>query len=201
MAAAIAARTERIHLTIAAIPAPLYDPVRLAEEIAVVDLISRGRLTVVLANGYMDSEFAMLGVAMRDRARLTTEAVAVLRGAWSGGPFEHRGRTIRVTPAPVPPRRPPHPARRRRRSGGPPRRPDRRRLRPELARRLGALPGRADPARPPGPGTLYRHRRQIPARLGRPRTGLGAHPAARPARVDGVRLPRRSFRHRGQRHL
>ncbi|NUP33215.1 MAG: LLM class flavin-dependent oxidoreductase [Streptomycetaceae bacterium] len=103
LAAAVAARTERIHLTIAAIPAPLYDPVRLAEEIAVVDLVSRGRLTVVLANGYMDSEFAMLGVEMRDRARLTTEAVAVLRGAWSGEPFEHRGRTIRVTPTPFRP--------------------------------------------------------------------------------------------------
>lgn len=103
MAAAVAARTERVHLTIAAIPAPLYDPVRLAEEIAVVDLISRGRLTVVLANGYMEPEFAMLGVDMRDRARRTTEAVAVLRRAWTGEPFEHRGSTIRVTPAPFRP--------------------------------------------------------------------------------------------------
>lgn len=103
MAAAIAGQTRRLHLTIAAIPAPLYDPVRLAEEIAVVDLVSRGRLTVILANGYMASEFDMLGVSMRDRARLTTETVHTLRAAWTGEPFEFRGRTIRVTPAPFRP--------------------------------------------------------------------------------------------------
>ncbi|WP_345679118.1 LLM class flavin-dependent oxidoreductase [Yinghuangia aomiensis] len=101
MAAAVAARTERLHIIIAAAPAPLYDPVRLAEEAAVVDLLSRGRLTLVLANGYMASEFAMLGISMRDRAKLTTEAVRVLRAAWSGEPFEHRGETIRVTPTPA----------------------------------------------------------------------------------------------------
>jgi len=107
MAAAIAARTSRVHINIAAIPAPLHDPVHLAEEIAVVDLISRGRVSVVLANGYMADEFDMFGVSMRHRARLTTEAVHTLRAAWTGEPFEHRGHTIRVTPTPFRPGGPP----------------------------------------------------------------------------------------------
>lgn len=103
MAAAIAARTERMLLNISAIPAPLHDPIHLAEQIAVVDLISRGRVSLVLANGYMPSEFEMFGVSLRDRARLVTETVHTLRAAWTGEPFEFRGRTVRVTPTPYQP--------------------------------------------------------------------------------------------------
>ncbi|NUU23484.1 MAG: LLM class flavin-dependent oxidoreductase [Streptomycetaceae bacterium] len=103
MASAVAARTSRAQLMVAAIPAPLYDPLRLAEEVAVVDLVSRGRMSLVLANGYMADEFAMFGVSMTDRAKLTTETVRVLRAAWTGEPFEYRGRTVRVTPAPFRP--------------------------------------------------------------------------------------------------
>ncbi|MGR6998305.1 LLM class flavin-dependent oxidoreductase [Yinghuangia aomiensis] len=51
MAAAIASRTKNMMINIAAIPAPLHDPLHMAEELAVVDLISQGRVSVVLANG------------------------------------------------------------------------------------------------------------------------------------------------------
>ncbi|WP_436776581.1 LLM class flavin-dependent oxidoreductase [Yinghuangia sp. YIM S09857] len=99
-AAAIAARTERMIINFSAIPAPLHDPLHLAEQIAVVDLLSRGRVSVVLANGYIPSEFDMFGVSLRDRAARTTETVRTLRAAWTGEPFQHRGRTVRVTPTP-----------------------------------------------------------------------------------------------------
>jgi alkanesulfonate monooxygenase SsuD/methylene tetrahydromethanopterin reductase-like flavin-dependent oxidoreductase (luciferase family) len=99
MAAAMAARTERIRLSVSAIVAPLHDPVRLAEEVAVVDAISAGRLDVVLANGYVAAEFEMFGVPMAERATRVAEAVDVLRRARSGEPFVHRGVTKRVTPA------------------------------------------------------------------------------------------------------
>lgn len=100
LAAAIAGRTKRIAINIAAVLVPLHDPVRLAEQVAVVDLVSGGRLTLVAGMGYRPEEFAMAGVDRTERTRLTEEYLAVMRQAWTGEPFEWRGRTIRVTPAP-----------------------------------------------------------------------------------------------------
>ena len=106
MAAAVAARTDRISIQVAAMVAAFHDPIRLAEDAAVVDLIAGGRLELVIANGYVAEEFAMFGVPMGERVARTTEAVEVLRQAWTGEPFEHRGRTVRVTPKPARPRGP-----------------------------------------------------------------------------------------------
>lgn len=100
MAAAMAARTKAIRFMISAIVAPLHDPLRLAEDVAVVDLVSGGRLDLVLANGYVADEFAMFGVPLSERASRVTSAVETLRSAWTGQPFEHRGRPALVTPAP-----------------------------------------------------------------------------------------------------
>lgn len=100
MAAAVAARTEQIRIMISAVIAPLHDPLRLAEDAAVVDLISGGRLDLVLANGYVADEFTMFGVPLGERARRTRAAVETLRTAWGGAPFEHDGRAARVTPQP-----------------------------------------------------------------------------------------------------
>jgi len=101
MAAAVAASTERISIQVAAVVAAFHDPLRLAEDAAVVDLIAGGRLELVIANGYVAEEFAMFGVPMGERVARTTEAVEVLRKAWTGEPFEHRGRTVWVTPKPA----------------------------------------------------------------------------------------------------
>jgi alkanesulfonate monooxygenase SsuD/methylene tetrahydromethanopterin reductase-like flavin-dependent oxidoreductase (luciferase family) len=100
MAAAIAARTQQMRIQIAAIIAPFHDPIRLAEDAAVVDRISGGRLDLIVANGYVPAEFEMFGVALSDRAGRTTETIEVLRRAWTGDVFDHRGRRARVTPTP-----------------------------------------------------------------------------------------------------
>lgn len=100
MAAAVAARTERVQIWVSALAAPLHEPLHLAEQATVVDLISGGRLTVVLANGYVPDEFALFDVPLAERAARTTEAVEVLRASRTGEPFTHRGRTVRLTPAP-----------------------------------------------------------------------------------------------------
>jgi len=100
MAAAIAATTDQIRIQIAAIVAPYHDPLRLAEDVAVVDRISAGRLDLVVTNGYVGREFAMFGCPVSERARRTTEMVATLRRAWTGEPFEFRGRMVQVTPTP-----------------------------------------------------------------------------------------------------
>ncbi|TDC93902.1 LLM class flavin-dependent oxidoreductase [Actinomadura sp. 7K507] len=107
MAAAMAARTKRVRIRVAALVAAFHDPVRLAEDAAVVDNLSRGRLDLVVGAGYVPSEFDMFAVDIKDRVRRTVEAVTVLRDAWSGRPFEHRGSTISVTPAPCTPGGPP----------------------------------------------------------------------------------------------
>jgi alkanesulfonate monooxygenase SsuD/methylene tetrahydromethanopterin reductase-like flavin-dependent oxidoreductase (luciferase family) len=101
MAAAVAARTERIAITIAAALLPLHDPIRLAEQIATVDLIANGRVSFVAGAGYADHEFAMAGIDKKARGRLLEEAIDVMRRAWTGEPFEYEGRTVRVTPMPV----------------------------------------------------------------------------------------------------
>lgn len=101
VAAAFAARTSTARLNIAAMPAAFHDPLRLAEDLAIVDILSNGRLDVVITNGYVPSEFAMFGVPMSERAARTTEMVATLKQAWTGEPFEFRGRTACVRPVPV----------------------------------------------------------------------------------------------------
>jgi alkanesulfonate monooxygenase SsuD/methylene tetrahydromethanopterin reductase-like flavin-dependent oxidoreductase (luciferase family) len=100
LAAAIAARTSNIRIRIGSIIAPFYDPLHLAEEAAVVDRISNGRLDLVIANGYVPSEFEMFGVPMSERASRTTEMIKTLKQAWTGEPFEFRGRTVTVRPTP-----------------------------------------------------------------------------------------------------
>lgn len=107
VAAAFAARTSSARLNIAAMPAAFHDPLRLAEDLAIVDILSDGRLDVVITNGYVPSEFSMFGVPMAERAARTTEMVATLKQAWTGKPFEFRGRTACVRPVPVQPGGPP----------------------------------------------------------------------------------------------
>jgi alkanesulfonate monooxygenase SsuD/methylene tetrahydromethanopterin reductase-like flavin-dependent oxidoreductase (luciferase family) len=103
LAAAIAARTTRMGINVAAILVPLHDPIRLAEQLATAALVAGGRLSFVAGLGYRPEEFAMADVDRTARGRLFDEYVGVLRQAWTGEPFTWRGRTVRVTPAPPAP--------------------------------------------------------------------------------------------------
>ncbi|MCZ7534481.1 MAG: LLM class flavin-dependent oxidoreductase [Acidimicrobiia bacterium] len=100
MAGQITGRTKRLRVSIACLLAPVNDPIRIAEEMAVLDLGSRGRVSVVLGAGYRPDEFVMYGIERSQRGRLLEEFVETLRKAWTGEPFEWRGRTVRVTPRP-----------------------------------------------------------------------------------------------------
>jgi alkanesulfonate monooxygenase SsuD/methylene tetrahydromethanopterin reductase-like flavin-dependent oxidoreductase (luciferase family) len=102
MAAAIAARTKRIRIGTSILVLPLHHPVRVAEDAAVVDLISGGRLVLGIGQGYAADEFAAFGVERRHRAQLLDEGVAVLRQAWSGS-VDFQGEQydgLQVTPKP-----------------------------------------------------------------------------------------------------
>jgi alkanesulfonate monooxygenase SsuD/methylene tetrahydromethanopterin reductase-like flavin-dependent oxidoreductase (luciferase family) len=103
MVAAMAARTTNVRFMVAALIAPFYDPLRLAEDMIVLDHLSKGRVDLIVAGGYVREEFAMYGVPMNERGTRVREVVSTLKAAFSGEPFEFRGRTVRVTPAPFRP--------------------------------------------------------------------------------------------------
>jgi alkanesulfonate monooxygenase SsuD/methylene tetrahydromethanopterin reductase-like flavin-dependent oxidoreductase (luciferase family) len=103
LASAIAARTERLAIQVAALLVPLHDPVALAEQMAVLDLLSRGRVSYVCAVGYRPEEYAMFGRDFKARGRRMEESLTVLRRAWRGERFEYEGRAVRVTPQPLSP--------------------------------------------------------------------------------------------------
>jgi len=100
MLAAMAARTTNVRFMIAAVIVPFHDPLRLAEDMITLDILSRGRVDLIVAGGYVHEEFAMFDVPMRERGKRVTEAVATLKAAFTGEPFEYRGRTVHLTPAP-----------------------------------------------------------------------------------------------------
>lgn len=101
MAAAIAGRTKNLRIFLSALLVPLYDPIRLAEELAVVDNLSGGRVSIVAGAGYVPVEFEMAGVERSKRGKILEEWIRVMRQAWAGEEFEWRGRKIRVTPRPA----------------------------------------------------------------------------------------------------
>lgn len=103
LATAIAARTTRLPISVAALLVPLHDPIELAEQMAVLDLISRGRVSYVCAIGYRPEEYAMFGRDMKRRGRRLEESLAAMRQAWSGEPFAYEGRPVCVTPRPMTP--------------------------------------------------------------------------------------------------
>lgn len=99
-AGSVLGSTRRIAVTVSAIIGPLYDPLRAAEDIAVLDLIGKGRLVTVAGIGYRPQEYEQLGVEWGRRGKLQDELLETLLKAWSGEPFTYRGRTVRVTPRP-----------------------------------------------------------------------------------------------------
>ncbi|HYT30864.1 MAG TPA: LLM class flavin-dependent oxidoreductase [Actinomycetota bacterium] len=105
MLGAFAAATERIKLGTGVLLAPLHDPLRVAEDAAVVDLVSGGRLILGLGLGWREEEFRTFDVPLSERAGRTAEAVEILRRAWTGERFSFEGKfhsydQVKVTPAP-----------------------------------------------------------------------------------------------------
>jgi alkanesulfonate monooxygenase SsuD/methylene tetrahydromethanopterin reductase-like flavin-dependent oxidoreductase (luciferase family) len=105
MAGLIGMRTRRIKVGTCVLLAPLYHPIRLAEDIAVVDQATHGRMVAALGIAYQPHDFDAFGVPVKQRARRTEECVEVLRQAWTGQPFSypskyHQIENVRVTPVP-----------------------------------------------------------------------------------------------------
>ena len=106
MAAAAAARTRRVPIQVAALLAALHHPVQMAEELAVLDILSGGRVSYVLGLGYRPEEFDLYGVPMDERAARLEAAVHLLRRAWTDESVEAEDgsvKEVRVTPIPLTP--------------------------------------------------------------------------------------------------
>ncbi|GAA2217832.1 LLM class flavin-dependent oxidoreductase [Streptomyces nogalater] len=99
-AGAVLGATRRITVTVSAAIGPLHDPLRLAEDIAVLDPLGGGRVVTVAGIGYRPEEYAMFGVDWRRRGRLQDELLETLLTAWTGEEFAYRGRRVRLTPRP-----------------------------------------------------------------------------------------------------
>ncbi|HEY8527537.1 MAG TPA: LLM class flavin-dependent oxidoreductase [Acidimicrobiales bacterium] len=94
-------RCPRIAVSISALLVPLHDPLRIAEDIAVLDLASGGRLSVIAGLGYRPEEYAQHGKSFSERGKLMDEALEAILQAWTGEPFTYRETTVRVTPKPL----------------------------------------------------------------------------------------------------
>ena len=103
MAMAAIAATRRVAVNVSALQLPLHDPIRIAEDIAVLDLVSGGRFSTTLGLGYRDAEYALFGVDWKSRGRIFDEKIAVLVSALRGETFTHGGRPFTLVPTPASP--------------------------------------------------------------------------------------------------
>jgi len=79
----LAAVTSTLRLATGVLILPLRNPVALAKEVATLDVLSGGRVTLGVGAGWLEEEFAALGVPFADRGRRTDEYIAALRSLWT----------------------------------------------------------------------------------------------------------------------
>jgi alkanesulfonate monooxygenase SsuD/methylene tetrahydromethanopterin reductase-like flavin-dependent oxidoreductase (luciferase family) len=100
MSAAVAARTEQLPIMAAAVLLPFYDPVRLAEEMNILDILSRGRVSFVFGLGYRPEEFEHFGVERSKRGKIAEDNFRLLVELRTGAVVLYEGRRIHITPPP-----------------------------------------------------------------------------------------------------
>lgn len=106
-----AARTKRLRIGMAVSLAPFYNPLRLAEEVALLDVLSGGRVNWGAGRGFERSEFAAFGIPGEESAPRFHETVEIVLKAWTNQRLSHEGRfykydNVEVLPKPV---QAPHP--------------------------------------------------------------------------------------------
>src|SRR6266481_3392350 len=111
-AAAIAARTNRIRIASGVLLMPFHNPIRLAEDIATVDVISGGRFELGVGIGFKREEFQGFGVSSKERGARTDQSLEIIRRALAGETVTFKSeffdfQNIKVTPEPIQRPRPP----------------------------------------------------------------------------------------------
>tara|TARA_B100001123_G_scaffold120587_2_gene140388 strand:- start:1691 stop:2701 length:1011 start_codon:yes stop_codon:yes gene_type:complete len=103
---AVAAATTTLRVGTSVILLPLHHPVRLAEDVVTLDVVSKGRVTLGVGLGYQPADFRTFGVEMDDRVELFEEKVEIIRRSWSRESFSFDGKhhqidDMRVMPDPI----------------------------------------------------------------------------------------------------
>ena len=111
MAMQVASRTKRLRIGTAVTLAAFYPPLRIAEEIALVDIFSGGRINWGAGRGFDPVEFANFGITPEESADRFREAVNIVLGAWRNDRLTHQGKfhsyeNVEVLPKPL---QQPHP--------------------------------------------------------------------------------------------
>ncbi len=105
LGAAIAVITENIHIRTGSVVLPLHNPLRIAEEWAVVDNLSRGRIGLSLASGWQPNDFVLAPDRYERRRDILFEDIDTLRALWAGEAIEHenpRGDRVEIRTFPRP---------------------------------------------------------------------------------------------------
>ncbi|HLK11421.1 MAG TPA: LLM class F420-dependent oxidoreductase [Candidatus Binatia bacterium] len=88
----VASCTGRVRLGSAVVVLPYHHPITLAKAVATLDVLSRGRVLLGVAGGWLREEFALLGIPFRERGARTDEAIALVRALWSEERVTFHGR-------------------------------------------------------------------------------------------------------------
>jgi len=96
--------TRRMRLVTNVLLLPLYDPLRLVEDVATLDSLSNGRLTLGVSPGYVSEECAAYGIPYAERFARSEEILDILQASWRTDELEHVGRYYRIPRCRVMPR-------------------------------------------------------------------------------------------------
>ncbi len=105
VATVVACHTQSLRVGTSVILLPLHHPVRVAEDVVTLDLVSKGRVTLGVGLGYQTADFQAFDVPINERVGRLEEGVEVIRRCWEGQPFSFHGKHFRldevqVRPAP-----------------------------------------------------------------------------------------------------
>jgi probable F420-dependent oxidoreductase len=90
----VAAATTRVNLATGILILPQHNPIIVAKQIATLDLLSRGRILLGIGVGWLQEEFAALGVPFAQRGARTDEYIAAMRELWSADEPTFKGRFV-----------------------------------------------------------------------------------------------------------
>lgn len=103
LAGMMCAQTHRVRISVSALLVPLHDPLRLAEDIALIDLIAQGRFSATCGLGYRQQEYARFGIDWNRRGKIFDEKLDTLVTALRGDVFNYNGGDTRLNPCPITP--------------------------------------------------------------------------------------------------
>jgi probable F420-dependent oxidoreductase len=104
VATAVAAHTTRLRVGTSVILLPLHHPVRVAEDVITLDLVSKGRVILGVGIGYQAADFRAFAVPMEHRVTLFEEGVEIIRQCWTGERFSFRGKHYTLEDVQIRPR-------------------------------------------------------------------------------------------------